>query len=96
MTFRRPYQGHIFRHFVLAATVPLFQGKGESPPSGPCSSLSVPGGCYEAVHGRTLGTEIELRTARTGPFPKLHLLCPTTSLPQSPLHIAPSSFPEQL
>lgn len=30
MTFRRPYQGHILRHFMLAATVPLFQGKGES------------------------------------------------------------------
>lgn len=46
MTLRRPYQGHIHRHCMLAATVLLFQGKDESPPSGPCSSPTVPGGCY--------------------------------------------------
>lgn len=85
MTFRRPYHSHILRHFMLAATVPLFQGKGEFLPSGPCSSPTVPGGCYEAIHGRTLGTKTELRTASIGPFPKLHLLCPTAS-PSSHYH----------
>lgn len=65
--------------------VPLFQGKGESPPSGPCNSPTVPRGCYEALSGRALGTETELRTASIGPFPKLHLFSPTTSPTQSPL-----------
>lgn len=88
MTFRRSYPGHILRHFMLAATVPLFQGKGESPPSGPCSSPTVPGGCYEAIHGRT--PETELRTAGIGPFPKLHLLCSTTSPPSNHRTLLPA------
>jgi len=33
-----------------------------SPPPGPCSSPTVPRGCCGAMHGRTPGTKIELRT----------------------------------
>lgn len=55
---------------------------GGSPPSGLCSSLTIPGRCYRAMCGGTPGAKIKLRTARIGPFPKLPLLCPTTSPPQ--------------
>lgn len=94
--FQETIPGPHLQIFCACSHSATFPGQREVPSIRALQQPLCPGGCYEAVHGRTLGTEIELRTARTGPFPKLHLLCPTTSLPQSPLHIAPSSFPEQL